>query len=78
MADFISGIQKIGPAYPLKPAQPTQKDREPGKRRKKQPQPGPDKGEEGNADDSTDNRTDDRTDDRDDNDNSQPTIDEHV
>ncbi len=40
MADFISGINRIGPSYPVKPVQPTQKDRETDDR-KKQPQDEP-------------------------------------
>lgn len=36
MSEYISGIPKVGPAYPIKPAQPAQKDREPGKRHKKE------------------------------------------
>ena len=36
MSDLISGIPKVGPAYPIKPVQPAQKDREPGKRHKKE------------------------------------------
>jgi len=34
MADFISGIKHITPAYPLKPVQPAQKDRETDRRKK--------------------------------------------
>ena len=40
MADFISGINRIGPSYPVKPARPAQKDREKDER-KKQPQDEP-------------------------------------
>lgn len=36
MADYFSGIKQIGPSYPVKPVQPTQKDREPGSRKKRQ------------------------------------------
>lgn len=40
MADNISGIRHIGPAYPVRPMQPSNKDREPGERQKKeQPKP---------------------------------------
>ena len=34
MPEYFSGIRQIGPTYPIKPSQPTQKDREPGKRRR--------------------------------------------
>jgi len=34
MADYISGIKHITPAYPVKPVQPTQKDRETDRRDK--------------------------------------------
>jgi len=37
MTDLSSGIKPIMPTYPLRPVQPTQKDRQPGGRRKKQP-----------------------------------------
>ncbi len=40
MADFISGIHRIGPSYPVKPAQPVQKDRE-REEQKKPPQEKP-------------------------------------
>lgn len=39
MSDFVSGIKHIGPSYPVKPAQPAQKDRETGNRRKKKQEP---------------------------------------
>ena len=39
MSDIFSGIKNIGPSYPIKPVQPTQKDREPGSRPKKRQQP---------------------------------------
>ncbi len=58
MAEFISGINRIGPSYPVKPVQPVPKDRETD-RRKKPPQEAPEH------------------DDRDD-DDTKPTIDEHV
>lgn len=32
MADYISGIKHITPAYPVKPVQPTHKDRETDRR----------------------------------------------
>ncbi len=34
MPDFISGINRIGPSYPVKPVQPAQKDRQTDKRKK--------------------------------------------
>ena len=34
MADNISGIKNITPSYPVKPVQPSPRDRESGKRRK--------------------------------------------
>lgn len=34
MADFISGINRIGPSYPVKPVQPAQKDRKTDRRKK--------------------------------------------
>ena len=34
MSDLVSGIKNITPAYPLKPVQPAQKDREAGNRKK--------------------------------------------
>ena len=34
MPDFISGINRIGPSYPVKPVQPAQKDRETDRRKK--------------------------------------------
>ena len=34
MPDFISGINRISPSYPVKPVQPTQKDRETDRRKK--------------------------------------------
>lgn len=34
MADYISGIKHITPAYPVKPVQPAQKDRETDRRKK--------------------------------------------
>jgi hypothetical protein len=39
MQDFIGGIKQIGPTYPVKPIQPTQKDRKPGERSQKEPPP---------------------------------------
>ncbi len=41
MTDIISGVRHIGPAYPVKPVQPAQKDREPGERHKQDPQKKP-------------------------------------
>ena len=35
MADIGSGMKKIGPSYPVKPVQPSQKDRKSGQRQKK-------------------------------------------
>lgn len=43
MSDFVGGIKHIGPSYPVKPVQPTQKDRETGSRRKKRQEPDTDK-----------------------------------
>lgn len=40
MSDLVSGIKQIGPAYPVRPAQPSQKDREPGQRNNKRQRPG--------------------------------------
>jgi hypothetical protein len=43
MADNISGIRHIGPPVPLRPVQPSNKDREPNERQKKdqrKPNPG--------------------------------------
>ena len=34
MPDFISGINRINPSYPVKPVQPAQKDRETDRRKK--------------------------------------------
>jgi len=34
MPDFISGIDRVGPSYPVKPVQPAQKDRETDRRKK--------------------------------------------
>lgn len=34
MPDFISGIYRIGPSYPVKPPQPAQKDRQTDRRKK--------------------------------------------
>lgn len=39
MSDFVTGIKHIGPTYPVKPVQPTQKDRETGNRRKNRQEP---------------------------------------
>ena len=33
MADYFSGIKPISPTYPVRPGQPANKDREPGKRK---------------------------------------------
>lgn len=62
MADIISGVRHIGPPYPLKPVQPSNKDREPSERQKKdQRKPNPEE------------RHDEER-----HDNDKPTIDEHV
>jgi len=37
VSDPISGINIVTPTYPVKPAQPSNKDREPGKRNKDKP-----------------------------------------
>lgn len=39
MSDGITGIKIIKPTYPVKPVQPSNKDRESGKRRKDSPLP---------------------------------------
>jgi hypothetical protein len=39
MADYLGGIKHIGPSYPVKPVQPTQKERETGGRNKKRQRP---------------------------------------
>ena len=36
MSDPFSGINRIGPAYPVRPVQPVNKDRKPGERKKKE------------------------------------------
>jgi hypothetical protein len=36
MADYFSGIKPITPTYPVRPGQSANKDREPGKRKKKE------------------------------------------
>ena len=41
MSDGISGVKNIRPSYPVKPVQPSEKDRESGKRRKDSPQKEP-------------------------------------
>ena len=41
MSDGISGVKVIRPSFPVKPVQPSQKDRESGKRRKDSPQQEP-------------------------------------
>lgn len=43
MADFVSGIKPVTTTYPVKPTQPTQKDREPNSQRKKRRDPEEDK-----------------------------------
>ncbi len=42
MSDLFGGIKQIGPAYPIKPVRPAQKDREPGKRQRKPEERPPD------------------------------------
>ena len=64
MSDFMTGIKRIGPAYPVKPVQPSQKDRKSGKRRKKSYHPH----EDANNDVETGAGSDKR----------KPTIDEHI
>ena len=39
MADGISGIEDIVPTYPVKPAQPSKRDRESGSRETNPPKP---------------------------------------
>ena len=51
MADFVGGIKHIGPSYPVKPVQPTQKDRATDNERKKRREPETDKRDEGRDDD---------------------------
>ena len=63
MSDFVSGINRISPTYPVKPVQPTQKDRETD-RRKKPPREVPE--------------NDARDDDEGQGGDNKPTIDEHV
>ena len=66
MSDLFSGIRQIGPAYPVKPLLPPQKDRKPGERHKdnrRKPE-----AEERHDDDHNDDQNDDH----------KPTIDEHV
>lgn len=63
MADYISGIKHITPAYPVKPVQPANKDRETD-RRKKPKDELRDKNEKERHDDQDEDR--------------KPTIDEHV
>lgn len=42
MSDITGGIKPIGPNYPIVPAQPSNKDRETGKRRQqREPRPEP-------------------------------------
>lgn len=42
MSDSVSGIKRITPTYPVKPSQPSSKDREPGGQRRKRPESGDD------------------------------------
>jgi hypothetical protein len=35
VADFVSGVKNIGPAFPVKPVQPSSRDRKSGTRQKK-------------------------------------------
>ena len=50
MGDYISGIRHITPAYPVKPVQPAQKDRETDRRKKpKYEQPGNDDADDDNG-----------------------------
>ena len=46
MSDLFRGIKNIGPAYPVNPVRPANKDRQTGKRQKK-----PDDRKPGNKDD---------------------------
>lgn len=39
VADFVSGIKNIGPAYPVRPVVPAQKDRKTGQRRNERQEP---------------------------------------
>lgn len=43
MADSVSGIKPVTTTYPVKPTQPTQRDRETDSQRKKRRQPDDDK-----------------------------------
>jgi len=63
MADFISGIRNITPAYPVKPVQPAHKDRETGRRKKPK-----DERHDANDEEKHDDEDGER----------KPTIDEHV
>ena len=63
MQEFISGIYRIPPTYPVKPVQPAQKDRETDRRKK----PKYDVPEKDDNDDDTEHDGDHK-----------PTIDEHV
>jgi hypothetical protein len=62
MSDFISSIKHITPAYPVKPVQPAQKDRQTDRRQK--PKYDPPDHDRDNGDHDDDER--------------KPTIDEHV
>jgi len=53
MSDFISSINYIGPAYPVKPVQPSKKDRENSNRRKQRERPDLDKPEDDSGDSPT-------------------------
>lgn len=51
MSDFIGGIRQIGPAYPVRPVQPVDKDRKPGDEapKQKEPKPDPDENDDGHT-----------------------------
>lgn len=56
MADFVSGINRVTPTYPVRPTQPANKDREPGSRKHPKEKPAPPVHEDGgdeNPDDQT-------------------------
>jgi len=60
--DFISGINRIGPSYPVKPIQPAQKDRQTDRRKKPRYEEVPENDDDDEAS----------------GDDHKPTIDEHV
>lgn len=63
MADFVSRINRTTPSYPVRPVQPTPKERDPSGRRNKKPDTEAGTGGDGEPGEQTD---------------APPTIDEHV